>query len=842
MFTLKAPSPTFLGVLQTVARSATENWKLQVKWNGSKKSFTDCRTFIEVGWNVEFVLLGCSNLAEWTAAIKGITEHEIAHNLFSQSSVVKGSEVLPIPELIAYFKRMHKSGMSKDIANFIRGALEDGRVNRLHVNVSPATIASLQWVNELLYRNSCELMRKEDRSPLVWALNSFLERTRCGKDLAGVPVDTVRFLDTLQELIEVGLFATSSGEMVTTSALPIAEAFVDEFPDLFVPAHMLPKVENGEHSPSEGDESSDRGKSVPERGMDVRRPKKKPKPEPKETTEAEVSASPSEVKPTEDVDENVEEESVIPSKDDSIDEGKPELEESASGNEELPEESTKESPESDLVSEEEEMGSGEVKDAESDDCGCEATAESSGDEPESTEGGSEESSESESESGSDEEITSDGDREELSDEELTSEGDSEELSNEDAEWVDGEEESGPIKSDVNPDFSPSTADDKTVDVGGGEATSTDRFLGESIEEANATEDEAAEALEKISSWVETEEVEEDLDFSELFSASESEAIEFSTKDEALEKEVRAAREVASEFEKVDTRLFSVGIHSKVNFSEFQAPENPRMADLYTQERENMSKLIDETGDALREYLVHKKQSAQRNLRSGRIDSRRLWRASSGMLDGRVFMEREAPSSPTDVAVYLLLDMSGSMDHYGRIESARKAAVILTETLEEFGVAHTVVAFTADTYYEESVEHYRLVRWDEKEKQRIMFYHAALNNRDGYSLRVATEELSRRPEKTKILLMLSDGLPVAANCVARGGILDPRDRILNDVASAIDEAIEKKVEVLHLYFGDAGKETLEKVSFMYPKLSVITNPVDVPGAVADILVSTLRKYM
>ena len=831
MFALKAPSPTFLGILQTVARVATENWKLQVKWNSSQKSFTDCRTFIEIGWNAEFILLGCANLAEWTAAMKGIMEHEIAHNLFSETSEIRGSEVVLMAVVMDYFEQLRKNGMPKDIANFIRGAVEDGRVNRLHVNMSPAMIQALRWVNELHYRNSCQIM-KEVKEPLAWALNSFLERTRCGKDLENVPEDTVRFLDSIQKYIEEGLFATSSSEMIIKAALPIAEAFIDEFPSLFIPAHLLPKLEHGIHRPIE---KSDKSKRVPDRGMDVRvKPKIKPEPETKSNEgpkkpEKEVSFSPSEEKP-----EEVEE--VIKPNEETIDTTPPDDEKISSEGElsEEPVEGTAEVSENELVSEEDETGS--------DDLELEDEAKSSGfdgnDEPEPTEDGD---SEDLSKDVPDlDESFSEEDKGEVLDEDGV-EDDSDEHLDESGTWVDGEGTEGAIDMGDSAYSSPSTSEDD--ELPGASTPSDDISLVESSIENEVTEDEAEEALEKISKWAESvveTEIEDEVDFSELFSASEEEASEFSTKDEAMEREVRAAQEEARELE-VDKRLFSVGIHKKVEFKEVKTPDLSLWVDLYAEAREGVATLIDESCDALNEYLVHQKRSAQRNLRSGRIDPRRLWRAS-GLLDGRIFMERETPSTPTDVAVYLLLDMSASMASRGRIENARKSAIILTEMLEEFGVAHTVVAYTADSYGRESVEHYRLVNWGETEKHRLMFYHDAQNNRDGYSLRVAAEELSKRSEKAKILLMLSDGLPDAYNCVAVMSGLDRKDRVLNDVASAVEEAKEKKVEVLHLYFGGTDKQTLEKVAYMYPKLSVIMNPVDVPGAVADIVVSTLRKYM
>jgi|GEM_PF-6932574 Nitric oxide reductase activation protein len=651
MFLLKSPSLTFLGTLQTVARVATENWKLQVKWNNSKQSFTDCRTEIQLGWSTNWIMEGCSSLAEWTAAMKGSLEHEIAHNLYSRNYEVRDSKIVPLLVMESYYERLQNEGMTKDIAKFIENALEDGRVNRLHVNMSPKMVQTLRWIVHLIYKDACRAMADETNS-LAWALNSFLGRVLIGRDLEGVPDETVQFLDSIQSYIEEGLFAESSSAMITKGALPIAEAFIDEFPSMFVPAHLILNLEYGKHQPL-GD--LEKSRLIPDRGVDVR-------------------LKPMKSKPIKLIKDTV--------------------------------------------------------------------------------------------------------------------------------------ESFPDKEDL----------------------SEDEFV-ELPKEEN---------LEPSEETTEFEETEADFDFTELLNKSAEDSVEFSAKDEALEREVREAREAVSLYDANDIRTYLEGLHAKVVFKELQAPFREEWLEFYDKVRQDVSPLIDEASEALREHLVHQKQTALRNLRSGRIDPHRLWRAA-GLLDSRIFMTREAWSKATDVAVYLLLDMSGSMSYEGRIIYAQKAAIILAEILETFGIAHTIVAFTADNTGSESVEHYRLVNWGEAEKHRLMFYHAAYDNRDGFSLRIATEELSRRHERAKILLMLSDGVPEAENYNAVNRF-DGQDPVLDDVAIAVEEAKEKRVEVLHLYFGDSDQETLKKVSYMYPKLSVITDPADVPGAVADIVVSTLRKYM
>lgn len=67
-----------------------------------------------------------------------------------------------------------------------------------------------------------------------------------------------------------------------------------------------------------------------------------------------------------------------------------------------------------------------------------------------------------------------------------------------------------------------------------------------------------------------------------------------------------------------------------------------------------------------------------------------------------------------------------------------------------------------------------------------------DNRDGFSLRVVTEELAARREKHKFLLVFSDGEPAAAN-YDQNGIVDTN--------VAVSEARKKGIDVIGMFLAD-----------------------------------------
>jgi cobalamin biosynthesis protein CobT len=253
------------------------------------------------------------------------------------------------------------------------------------------------------------------------------------------------------------------------------------------------------------------------------------------------------------------------------------------------------------------------------------------------------------------------------------------------------------------------------------------------------------------------------------------------------------------------------------------------------------------------------QSVSMNIggkRSGRLQSSALHKLSVN--DSRVFYQREEHQA-LDTAVSLVIDFSGSMD--GRkVETACKAAYILSQTLERLGIAHTISGFTTrhdDTTYElytkvsietsiigrsftrfEPILIYKVKGFDEKfnvnvkrsmvaaagDDERGSNSSVGLNNNiDGESIAMISRPLLARPEPRKIMIVLSDGFPCCSG----------DNRALSEHLHSTIENLEKSgVETLGIGICDSS------VRGYYKKSAVIHNIDELPVAV----MSELKKFL
>jgi cobalamin biosynthesis protein CobT len=235
-------------------------------------------------------------------------------------------------------------------------------------------------------------------------------------------------------------------------------------------------------------------------------------------------------------------------------------------------------------------------------------------------------------------------------------------------------------------------------------------------------------------------------------------------------------------------------------------------------------------------------------RKGKLHSPSLFRVTQG--DPRVFSQKEEHISK-DTAVTLLIDNSGSMSG-AKMKLAMLSGYALAATLDRVKIAHEVLGFTtggwgtvpqaiSDAMAEErkvaSIAYDRVLpiimpiykSFDERMsplvKKRIAYAMNAQNglngNIDGESLEYAAIRLARRPEKRKVMLVLSDGQP------AGGPKGDPHLRYVID-------NMEKKMGIETVGIGIMDSS----VRRYYPKHVVLNKAEDLPGQV----MSEIKKLL
>lgn len=211
-----------------------------------------------------------------------------------------------------------------------------------------------------------------------------------------------------------------------------------------------------------------------------------------------------------------------------------------------------------------------------------------------------------------------------------------------------------------------------------------------------------------------------------------------------------------------------------------------------------------------EKIFHNMQKPiLRGRRTGQLDAAMAYKLAMNQMD--CFMKK-GEVSEFDGCAYFLADNSGSMQG-NRQENCCKALAKIEHAFQDV-MPLKIVAFNADDCY--SVRHQVLKNWSEKVSSNgsynfLTHCYANGGNKDGYSIRVATEELLHRPERKKILIVLSDGLPSAYE----------KNDGKKDVNDAVRKARKAGISVISIFFGDDS----ERSAFvkMYEKNCIITEP-------------------
>lgn len=173
--------------------------------------------------------------------------------------------------------------------------------------------------------------------------------------------------------------------------------------------------------------------------------------------------------------------------------------------------------------------------------------------------------------------------------------------------------------------------------------------------------------------------------------------------------------------------------------------------------------------------------------------------------GNCFTRTRLPIGKPKCAFALCIDESGSMYAGGKIEAARKTAILLNEILSAMQVPHMVYGHndshgvcTLDVYHDFDEP-------DRKDRYRLGGVSCINRNRDGAAIAYGCEKLLKRPETRKILIVISDGLPTENS-------FHPEMNDEADAATVAKEYSKRKVSI----FGAVIDGDVERIRNIYGK--------------------------
>ncbi len=179
----------------------------------------------------------------------------------------------------------------------------------------------------------------------------------------------------------------------------------------------------------------------------------------------------------------------------------------------------------------------------------------------------------------------------------------------------------------------------------------------------------------------------------------------------------------------------------------------------------------------------------------------------------------------DIAVAFLVDMSRSTKGE-TIEREKESLIIMSEALHEVGDAFAIFGFSGDN--RDNVDFYRIKDFDDAynnlTKQRISTIQDHFENRDGTAIRHTIRKLRKRPERTKLMILLSDGKPVDKEYSGTYAIEDTR--------MALKEAQHFGIKTFCITVDQTAAQYLPRM-YSHSSWSVIDDVVKLPEKITRI---------
>lgn len=197
-------------------------------------------------------------------------------------------------------------------------------------------------------------------------------------------------------------------------------------------------------------------------------------------------------------------------------------------------------------------------------------------------------------------------------------------------------------------------------------------------------------------------------------------------------------------------------------------------------------------------------------------------------DFRYFSRKCPPQDEPSLAVALRIDESASMNAFGRIEAAKRAAVAVYEFCEGCQIPLLIYGDTADRSPLEQMSLYSYIDFEKpslNDKYCLMDIKGHSNNRDGMTLRILAEKLLKAPQKTKLLISISDGQPKAVPDYSG-------DLAVADMKGIIEEYGRKGVLFLAAAIGQ-DKETICNI-YGQERFLDISDLQQLPSRLVDII--------
>ena len=234
--------------------------------------------------------------------------------------------------------------------------------------------------------------------------------------------------------------------------------------------------------------------------------------------------------------------------------------------------------------------------------------------------------------------------------------------------------------------------------------------------------------------------------------------------------------------------------------------------IYEKDRHIYERSVFELREIIRKNLLD--DSSQESVRAanGAIDTGLLWRHVI-LGDDRIF-KKNSFEQENSFAVDILLDMSGSQQD--RQAEVAIQGFLIAEALTQLRIPTRVMGF-CNLFNYQIIRIFRDYKDDSKENREIFSYKASGSNRDGFALRYVFETMEEIESDTKVLIVLSDGMPNDLLSIgldtAKGAVVDYEgEDAVYDTAAEVLQGKLKQRAVLGVFTGEDKELDQERLIF------------------------------
>jgi nitric oxide reductase activation protein len=297
----------------------------------------------------------------------------------------------------------------------------------------------------------------------------------------------------------------------------------------------------------------------------------------------------------------------------------------------------------------------------------------------------------------------------------------------------------------------------------------------------------------------------------------------------LADEKQKEREFRKKLNQTAREIVSDSIHQKVKLIVHRPDYDQESQQEYVRLRKGLMNVVREVARKTLPLLEHEVSSefARNHYYGSKFQA-----DSVAYRDYRYFAKKRPPSDSPSLAVGVRVDESASMSALGRLEAAKRAVIAVYEFCQICHVPILIYGDTADVSRMEQMSIFAyadLDRMDANDRFRLMRIRARSNNRDGMALRIMAERLAVSPQRTKLLINISDGQPKAMDDYTGS-------YAVKDMQQTIEEYERKGITFLAAAIGQ-DKEVISEI-YGNERFLDITNLHEFPAR----LVRIIARYL